>query len=200
DVTGDTAGVLVYQIDGLEGALGAAGAGQWKPSWFRSLTAEPRKAGQSVTAGEPLLKVVDNLSLNVLAVVPAAMLDGLGADQRIILRFADPDTPPVVARIARREIEGSEALLVLTAPVFPEELTWNRKVKVTLVFGSYQGLVVPRSAIDVRDGRQGVWVVDGTHESFRPVRVLGGNSAEVALEADLVPGLLVRTEAPTRMR
>jgi putative membrane fusion protein len=199
DVTVDTAGIMVYQTDGLEALLTPGQTESWTPSWFRTLAGEPRKPGDEVAAGEPIFKVVDNLGLNVLAVVPASLLQSHSSD-RVTLRFEGLESPPVVTRIASRHAQGDEVLLVLTAPVFPAELTWNRRVKATLVFGSYSGLVVPRSSIDVRDGRQGVWVVDGSRESFRPVRVLGGNAQEVALEADLVPGLTVRLEAPAHMR
>lgn len=197
----DAAGVLVYQTDGLEEALNPAGTGKWTPSWFRTLAPNLRRTGEGqVSTGDSLFKVVDNLSLGLVTVVPASELAGLPPDTPLVLRFPGRDGRPVNARIARREQEGDQVLLHLTAPVFPEELTQLRRVRVTLVFGSYSGKVVPRSAIDVRDGRQGIWVDDGGEFVFRPVRVLGGNSEQVAMETAVPPGVRVLRQAPAAMR
>jgi putative membrane fusion protein len=199
-VTVDMAGLLTYQLDGLESALSPARAKDWKPSTVKALTAQLQAIPDVVAKGDPVLKVVDNLSLTLIAVVPDAVVARLGGEKQVSLRFAGREGPPVVAQISRQVSEGGEVLLVLTAPVFPEELAQQRNFRATVVLGGASGLLVPRTAIDVRGGLQGVWVVAGTERTFHPARVLGGNDNVVALETDLTVGTRVLATAPTSMR
>lgn len=201
-VLADSAGILVYQVDGLEAALTPTSTADWKPSWFRSLVTNPRQtADGTVEAGDPLFKIVDNLSIGLLALVPESDLPAtLPEDGRVQLHFPAWPGRPVAARITSVQREGGEVLLHLTAPVFPGELTGLRRVRVTLLFARFGGLVAPRSAIDVRGGKQGVWVHNHGDPYFHPVRVLGGNAQEVALETDLQPGTRLLRVAPRQMR
>jgi putative membrane fusion protein len=194
------AGLLTYQLDGLESALSPARAKDWKPSTVKALTAQLEPIPDVVAKGDPVLKVVDSLSLTLIAVVPDAVVARLGGETQVSLRFAGREGPPVVAQISRQVSEGGEVLLVLTAPVFPEELAQQRNFRATVVLGGASGLLVPRTAIDVRGGLQGVWVVAGTERTFHPARVLGGNDNVVALETDLTVGTRVLATAPTSMR
>ncbi|HYG59214.1 MAG TPA: HlyD family efflux transporter periplasmic adaptor subunit [Symbiobacteriaceae bacterium] len=200
EVTVDVAGVLIFETDGLEAQLSPAQADEWTAAALKSLAVVPRRTGDSTRAGEPLFKVVDNLSLSLLAVVPEAALPPISAETRLQLRITGREGETVTARITRRAGDAGEVLLQLSAPVFPEELTQRRRVRTTLVFASYEGKVVPRTAVDVRDGRQGVWVVERGARRFHPVKVLGGNSHEVALETDLAPGARILRQAPAVMR
>jgi putative membrane fusion protein len=188
-VTAQTAGVLIYHVDGLEGSLNPAGAAAWTPSWFRTLAVPLRRStgeGQ-VRAGAPLFKVVDNISQGLVLVVPADRVASLSTGNWVQLRSTGRDGL-VEARITRMVREGSEVLLHLTAPTLPEDLAGRRKLQVSLVLSDYTGKVVPRSAIDVRDGLQGVWIWEGKQPEFRPAPVIGGNQQELVLETDLPDG------------
>ncbi|HWI63713.1 MAG TPA: HlyD family efflux transporter periplasmic adaptor subunit [Symbiobacteriaceae bacterium] len=200
EITATVSGLVVYQTDGLESRLAVGQEKEWKPSFMSSLSAVPRVTGELVAKGDPVLKVVDNLTFSLVAVVPEAALKYLGDTDRVSIRFTGREGPPVAARITRQVREGSEVLLVLSAPVFPEELVHQRRFRATLLMGTYEGLVVPRTAIDVRDGLQGVWVLEGIETRFHPVRVLGGNDELLALETDLSVGVRVLQQAPTWMR
>lgn len=197
-ITASVSGVVIYQTDGLEDRLAAARSKEWKPSLLRSLNTDVRTTGESVGKGDAVLKVVDNLSLSLLAVVPEAALSRLGDTDRVTIRFAGRDGE-VTARITRQVKEGGDVLLVLTAPALPEELIVQRRFRATLVLGTYEGLVMPRTALDVRNGLQGVWVLEATETRFHPVRVLGGTDDLLALETDLPVGVRVLKNAPTGM-
>ncbi len=200
-VTAAMAGVLVYQIDGMEEALNPDGQEAWDPGWFRSLPLpDPQRTGSGhVDEGQPLFKVVDNLSLSVLGVVPEEALQELPVDGRAEL-FLEGHDGAFTVRVAVLGQEGGEALLQLSAPLLPEELTAVRKVRGRLVLGRYEGLIAPRTALDVRDGQQGIWVeqADG-QPAFRAARVLGGNRDLVALETEVPPGTRILRVAPRTM-
>lgn len=202
EVLADSAGILVYQIDGLEAVLTPTVTSGWTPSWFRSLVTAPRPTAEGpVAVGDPIFKVVDNLTIGLLLLVSEGALPAeLPADGRVQLHFPAWPGRLVAARITAVEREGGEVLLHLSAPVFPGELTGLRRVRVTLLFERYGGMVAPRSAIDIRDGKQGVWVHNQGDPYFHPVRVLGGNAQEVALETSLQAGTRLLRTAPKDMR
>lgn len=200
EIVATVSGVVIYQTDGLEGQLAAGKADGWTPSAIKALTGEPRAAAETVAKGDPVFKIVDNLSATLLAVVPEDALTQLGAADVITIRFDGREGPPVAVRITQQVRENGEVLLVLKAPVFPEDLVHQRRFRATLVMGRHEGMMIPRSALDVRDGLQGVWVVEGAATRFHPVRVLGGTEDLLALETDLKVGIRILKQAPTWMR
>lgn len=196
----ETAGVVVYQIDGLEELL-APGAAPWTPDRYRQLSLNPRKLAEGqVVLGAPVLKVVDNLNPSLMLVVPQEYLSYLASDRRFLIRFVGRDWEPVQASVVHHFAQNSELLLQLQVPALPDELNMVRKLRTSLVFAQVDGLVAPRSAIDVQEGRQGVWVADGGEPFFAPVRVLGGNASEVALETNLPPSTPVLRKPPPPKR
>ncbi len=200
-VVAENAGLVSYQVDGLEASLSTAQVAKWEPAWFKALPApSPRPiADGRAEAGAPLFKVVDNFSQALVTLVNLEAMPPVDEGTTVRIRFPGWGGATSEGRIARIAREGSEALLYLTAPTFPEALSGVRKASVSVVFDSFTGLVVPRTAIDVRGGRQGVWVLEGATPVFIPAKVLGGNVSEVVLEADLSPGARVVRTAPTHM-
>ncbi|HYF95799.1 MAG TPA: HlyD family efflux transporter periplasmic adaptor subunit [Symbiobacteriaceae bacterium] len=191
-----TSGIVIYQTDGLEGRL----SGELKPSALAAMGPRPHAPGETVRQGEAVLKIVDNLNTTLLAVLPEEALTRLGGANRVTIRLDGRDARPVSGRITGQVREGGQVLLTLSASAMPEELVLQRRFRATLVMGAYEGLTVPRTALDVRDGLQGVWVLEGLETRFHPVRVLGGNDQVLALETDLAVGVRVLRYAPTSMR
>lgn len=201
EVSAAASGLVFYQLDGLEGLLDPAESGRWEPGWFKGLPVpEPRPASEGrVGQGQPLFKVVDNFGQALLAMVNMETLPLVDEGAQVAIRFPGRGGAVAEGKVARLWRDGHGALVYLTAPLFPQGLDGVRKARVTLVFDSITGTVVPRSAIDVRGGRQGVWVLEGTRPVFLPGKVVGGNAAEVVLEAPLLPGARVVRIAPTDM-
>lgn len=198
----DSAGILVYQTDGLESALDPGNIGTWKPSWYKALPAPSpdRLAVGNAAPGDAVFKVADSLSLGILTVVPASGIPHLDEGDRVQVRIGGEADRTVTARLTRQVREGDDLLLYLTASAFSEDLALLRKVRATLVFAIYDGKIAPRTAVDVRAGVQGVWVKTGKEEHFKPVTVLGGNATDVSLETDLQPGTRILRVAPQRMQ
>lgn len=200
EITATVSGIVVYQTDGLEGQLSIGKVDQWTPATIKALAGEPRAVTDTVTKGDPVFKIVDNLSATLLAVVPEDALRQMGDTNVVTIRFDGREGPPVAARIIRQVRENGEVLLVMSAPVFPEDLVHQRRFRATIVMGRHEGMMIPRSALDVREGLQGVWVVEGADTRFHPVRVLGGTDELLALETDLQVGIRILKQAPTGMR
>lgn len=199
-VFAETAGMLTFQVDGLEAALDPAQAVAWKPAWFKSLAApNPRRLAEGrVESGGALFKIVDNVAQTLILVAEEGTLPIIDAGMTMQVRFAGRGAP-VEATLTRLERESGTALLHLTPQRLPQDLNAVRRAKITLIFATYFGKVVPRTAIDVRDGRQGVWALEDNEPVFTPARVLGGNVQDVVLETDLPPGSRILRQAPVRM-
>lgn len=198
----EVAGIVLYLTDGLETILDPGESDKWTPSWLRSLPyPDLKKTGEeAVAVGQPLFKVVDDLDLELIVVVPSGRLTPsqrtLMAEQGVTLRISGQEEP-TTARLRGVVEEGEELLLHLTVPMPASQALRVRRMRVTLLLDSFQGMIVPRSAIDVVDGQTGVWARAGGEYRFSPVRVLGGNRDEVAVEGDLPPdGRVLRVAPP----
>lgn len=198
-VVTQVAGVVLYQVDGLESMLTLADAERWRPSWIRSLPYPEmaRTSEQGAAVGQPLFRVVDDLDLDLIVVVPASRLTPsqrtIMAQDGLTLRLPGSDRA-VTARVRRMVEEGEELLVHLTTPLPSPEALRVRRMRINLLLETFEGTVVPRSAIDVREGRTGVWVAAGSTYRFVAVRVVGGNREEVAVTGELAPDSRVLKE------
>jgi len=199
-VSAQTSGMLSFQVDGLETVLVPIQAAGWKPAWFKALSApSPRRlADGRVESGGALFKIVDNVAQSLILVADERSLPAVQAGSELQVRFAGRGDS-VEATLARLERQGTDVLLHVNPQRLPAELGGVRRARITLVFFTYTGKVVPRSAIDVRDGQQGVWVLEGKETVFTPARVVGGNALEVVLQTALPPGTPILLQAPIRM-
>lgn len=200
-VTSQVAGIVLYQTDGLEEVLTPEQAQAWTPSWLRALPyPDLKKTGEvAVVPGQPVFKVVDDLDLEMIVVVPAGRLTPsqrtILAESGVLLRIAGKERP-MTARLRRMAEEGDSLLLHLTVPVPSSEALRVRRMRVQLLLETFEGIIVPRSAIDVQGGRTGVWVWARGEYTFTPVRTVGGNRDEVAVEGDLPPDAQVLRQLP----
>lgn len=204
-ITTPVSGVVFYQTDGLEEVLTPGTVADWGPAALYTLPYPDAReiADGPVEAGEPLFKLVDDLSLEMLLLVSG---DSLSDAQRAALQGREVELQvsgrdmPLTARVVRLAAEGPDLLIHLEAPLpFPEALRL-RRMRVSLLLAEYEGVILPRAAIDVEGGRTGVWIAQRGGYRFVPVRVLGGTAEEVAVEGDVPPDAQVLTDPPPRSR
>lgn len=195
-------GTISYQVDGLEAELnparlpwlrGEAGAEAPAPGWLAGLP-PPRSllAGAAVRAGQPLFKVINLAGLWLVVSLPARPVENVvavGDRPRVTLTaLGSPDLRTTVAY--RSPAAAGEVLLALAADSgFPDALLHPRRTPVRLVLDRQEGLIVPRAALVVADGRPGVRVAGAGGSRFVPVDVAGqGGDDEVVVAGDLRPG------------
>ena len=197
----EEAGVVIYQVDGLESVLTPEAVAEWTPSDLLGLPyPDTQAAGEATVAeGGPLFKLVNDLSLEMLILAPASSLSSAQratmANQGVTLAMAGRDRP-LAAEVVRIAEEGEHLLLHLSMPLPSQDALRLRRMRVELLLDEYEGTIVPRTAVDVRQGRTGVWVAEGSRFRFVPVRVVGGSQQEVAVEAALAPDAMVLPNPP----
>lgn len=193
-------GNVAWEVDGLEGVTLEA-LKEATPAWFASLPQpQPRQIadGTSVQAGDPIGRLVVGSDRAVVAVVPASAIPARWDPDQLAVAIPSQSWKGSGKSVEWKG-EGAERLLLLRDRNLPDGLGSVRKVRLELTFASYKGTIVPRTAVDVREGKQGVWVVKGGQRSFVPGAVIGGDGTTVAMDLTVDSGAQVLKVAPSHL-
>jgi len=91
--------------------------------------------------------------------------------------------------------EGSYVCVMLSFPNFPREALLSRVEKVYLFFPEEPGVLIPQSAVDLRNRREGVYIVTGGTVYFREIRGKPVDASRYLVTQGLQPGELVMKNA-----
>ncbi len=98
----------------------------------------------------------------------------------------------VIERVGQEE--GGRCLLVLSTRRYLQKVAALREQSAQVIFSTYHGLRVPKSAVRYEDGSAGVFIVESTYAKWKKVEILydAGESYVVKLDksstANLWPG------------
>lgn len=172
------AGTFSAAVDGYESVL--------TPERLMEMTvAEFESVQPDETDANAIGRLVTSATLYYACVVPASELSGVEEGNRATLTFARDYYQPVTMRVAR--LGGNEAgsrLLVLSSDRALQNVTLLRQQSAEIVFTSYSGLRVPKSAVRVENGQTGVYILEGTLAKWKPITILHdtGESYVVTLD------------------
>ena len=172
------AGTFSAAVDGYESVL--------TPERLMEMTvAEFESVQPDETDANAIGRLVTSATWYYACVVPASELSGVEECNRATLTFARDYYQPVTMRVAR--LGGNEAgsrLLVLSSDRALQNVTLLRQQSAEIVFTSYSGLRVPKSAVRVENGQTGVYILEGTLAKWKPITILHdtGESYVVTLD------------------
>ncbi len=172
------AGTFSAAVDGYESVL--------TPERLMEMTvAEFESVQPDETDANAIGRLVTSATWYYTCVVPASELSGVEEGDRATLTFARDYYQPVTMRVAR--LGGNEAgsrLLVLSSDRALQNVTLLRQQSAEIVFTSYSGLRVPKSAVRVENGQTGVYILEGTLAKWKPITILHdtGESYVVTLD------------------
>ncbi len=172
------AGTFSAAVDGYESVL--------TPERLMEMTvAEFESVQPDETDANAIGRLVTSATWYYACVVPASELSGVEEGDRAALTFARDYYQPVTMRVAR--LGGNEAgsrLLVLSSDRALQNVTLLRQQSAEIVFTSYSGLRVPKSAVRVENGQTGVYILEGTLAKWKPITILHdtGESYVVTLD------------------
>ena len=172
------AGTFSAAVDGYESVL--------TPERLMEMTvAEFESVQPDETDANAIGRLVTSATWYYACVVPASELSGVEEGDRATLMFARDYYQPVTMRVAR--LGGNEAgsrLLVLSSDRALQNVTLLRQQSAEIVFTSYSGLRVPKSAVRVENGQTGVYILEGTLAKWKPITILHdtGESYVVTLD------------------
>lgn len=172
------AGTFSAAVDGYESVL--------TPERLMEMTvAEFESVQPDETDANAIGRLVTSATWYYACVVPASELSGVEEGDRATLTFARDYYQPITMRVAR--LGGNEAgsrLLVLSSDRALQNVTLLRQQSAEIVFTSYSGLRVPKSAVRVENGQTGVYILEGTLAKWKPITILHdtGESYVVTLD------------------
>ena len=172
------AGTFSAAVDGYESVL--------TPERLMEMTvAEFESVQPDETDANAIGRLVTSATWYYACVVPASELSGVEEGDRATLTFARDYYQPVTMRVAR--LGGNEAgsrLLVLSSDRALQNVTLLRQQSAEIVFTSYSGLRVPKSAVRAENGQTGVYILEGTLAKWKPITILHdtGESYVVTLD------------------
>ena len=179
------AGTFSAAVDGYESVL--------TPERLMEMTvAEFESVQPDETDANAIGRLVTSATWYYACVVPASELSGVEEGDRATLTFARDYYQPVTMRVAR--LGGNEAgsrLLVLSSDRALQNVTLLRQQSAEIVFTSYSGLRVPKSAVRVENGQTGVYILEGTLAKWKPITILHdtGESYVAALDTSSTDNL-----------
>lgn len=154
--------------------------------------------GDTVSAGDPLITVVDLDPLDAIVFVTEREYAALEPEQSAIVTtdaHPDRDFPATIRRIAPVFDEASrQARVELQVTNADHLLKPGMFVRVQVVLGRADGVtIVPEAALATRGGERGVFVIDadGEHANWHPVRVGITDDGRVEVTGEGVDGKVV---------
>jgi hypothetical protein len=194
DVRAPEEGYFLAGLDGLEGG--------WRyPTLWPGQDELPNAApvtmardGQSVKSGAAIGKII--LQPQDLRFIGYADLSGNLeedlASNKVMVKMDALDTPSH-AQVRVYERVGHRVKMYLTVPWFPPDVTLSRNGEMIIEAGATAGVTVPESAVVMRSGYRGVFVMKGSSAVFSRVegRSIGGGRYLVTKGVNLGDAVIV---------
>lgn len=191
-ITSPAVGFLSYHLDGLEDTLTPAALAYLGQTLPTSTSAAAVADGASVQAGQPLFKVINSTIGYLVIDTPVLPSSGLHAGDSIYWRPTGSQGAMLDATVYSVSSLPSGTRLVLAVPGWSGSDVGGRKLQVSLIMARYRGLVVPATALRVRAGQDGVYVLEKNRVRWVAVQILG-RAQGLAAVSGLAEGAMVVT-------
>lgn len=184
DIYTDATGILCNHLDGYESILSPANIGVLEIPTIEKIDDEPLSDGAKVDKGQPVFKIIDNLSPVYIygAMSKSAFAEGY---------WDEPESLPVSWNnisfsITPGELndasESVEGLFLLSG--FPEQIIHHRRVRINVTTRALKGLLAPEQAIVYNDDKPGIYLVVKKKALWAPVEIKGALSGKIAVSGD----------------
>ncbi|SMB94417.1 putative membrane fusion protein [Thermanaeromonas toyohensis ToBE] len=174
-ITAPFAGQVCYHPDGLENVLRP---GIWEKMSYHNIFSLTSKAtqfspGETVQAGEPLIRLVNNLHPLFLYIVVDEVPPEWKLQKQVSLLWPGQEDR-LKLKVANLYMVDNRAVLVLRLDNWGNEWLDKRLVELEAVVERYPGFILPRQAlVTLPDGSKGVYVLSGREVRFQEVQVVG---------------------------
>jgi putative membrane fusion protein len=176
------AGIVVRQLDGLEGMLQPQALdGVNVPQLLKTAVKHQQiEQAEAVPQGSMLFKVVNNFSWCYLFHLP----DGtaLPESDRHRLRFSFAPGRDLSGRTVLRRAENDSMTLAYEFTDDVDGFLWQRQAEAEIITGRIQGVILPLSALVEREGETGVFTLEKSVVRYRSVEVVGISGELVAVD------------------
>ena len=163
-------------VDGLEGELTQERLDALTVEDIKEL--EKSYAETTENSEKQLGKIIQDFRWYFAMVVPVDELENVEVGDSLNLRFSQvEDDIPVTVYDIHKEKGTDEAVLIVSGMEITPELVTMRRQEAELIFNTYTGIQVPKSAVKINtdaDGnqQQGVYILAGNMSRFKPIDIL----------------------------
>jgi putative membrane fusion protein len=176
-------GVIIMQLDGLEGVLQPRSLTKINVPLIQKLPLQPSRlsAGEEVTQGSLLFKIVDNFTWYYAVELSVGEYAGLSEQSSVTLRFSfapdqDATGQPVVVE------EGEDkVILIFEMKDDVDGCFTERLASADVITKRTLGIVLPASALIERGDETGVYILDKSVVRYRPVDVMDAWQGEAVV-------------------
>lgn len=177
-VNAGVSGWFSSEVDGYERAL--------TPSMLESLTIAELDAIRPDEVGSTLIgRLCTDETWYFICPVAEQYLEGVDTGDTVSVSFQGVTGGAIDMVVDRIGVdEGGQRLLVLRSRRYLSSVISLRRQQVQLVFSSYSGLRVPKSAIRYEDGETGVYIVESSYARWKRVNILYDTGESYVVEQD----------------
>jgi hypothetical protein len=170
DVRAPQEGYFLAGLDGFEGKWRYASLWPGEEQLPEAPQVKMMKKGQGVKDGAPVGKLVyQPQDLRFIGYVDmTGNLENELASNGVMVKM-DPLDTPSHAPVRVYEKIGHKAKIYLSIPWFPPETVLSRNYELIIEAGSVTGVAIPESAVAVKDGARGAFVLKGTSAVFTKI-------------------------------
>lgn len=180
-------GLVSLRVDGLEGVLKPGQTDIFDAARLPQSKGDGGSRQLKCSKGQPVLKIIDNLSPLVICVrVPGGLPPEVSKKGGVSIVWEGRETG---GRIVDAGSYDGGTQLVLEVFNYPSDFLSIRKISMELVGERVSGFIVPSDALVAKDGSQGLYLMDREEVQWVPVKVDGAVGDRTAVSgADLAPG------------
>ncbi|MDY6825705.1 MAG: HlyD family efflux transporter periplasmic adaptor subunit [Bacillota bacterium] len=192
DVYSENSGLISHYTDGWEDYRGSL---YLSAEEFAEVYDEGEYAvvGELIDAGQPLVKIVNNwrwyYSIK-LPLHPGQVIAGKDTAE-IEFDFAPGDR--VRGKLYHKEEKLQEVFLTYEIEEQIEGFEQIRWAEATLLYSRREGIIIPEEALFEKEGREGIFVIEGGRVIFKPVSLVERQENRLLVEG-IDPGNLVITK------
>lgn len=184
DIYTDTTGILCSHLDGYESILSPANIGELAMPAIEKIDEQPLPDGAIVERGQPVFKIIDNLSpVYIYGAMPKSAFAGGYWDEPGSLTASWKNFSFSVTPGELNDVAGDAKGLFLLSD-FPEQIIHHRKVSISVTTRALRGLLTPERAIVYKDGKPGIYLAIKRKAVWTPVEIEGAMSGKVAVSGD----------------
>ncbi|MDK2798634.1 MAG: hypothetical protein PWQ70_253 [Clostridiales bacterium] len=177
DLIADRAGVVSYNIDGLEQILNPENISKFTVSDFQNLDNIHLNNQVEVKPGQAVAKIINNFEWYLAFVMDTQRVYPLKVGDKLSVRFKDLEDKVIDAYIHYiSPEEKGKVIVVLSLNKHIDSIYTFRKVNIDIIKQSYSGFKIPVSAVRVRNGKTGVYIIRDRIARFREIEILYKNN------------------------
>lgn len=168
-VSASSSGYFTSVVDGYESDLTTDGISGMTVDDINAIIASPQK--NTTMSSNVIGKLFSDYTWQMVGVIYTD--DRYFVNESFDLTFTSVGkTYTVTVESITATGNGNEAIIVLSCDQMDETVAASRVVDVEILFGTYSGIKVSRSAIRFQNGQKGVYVVSGGQTEFRLIDVI----------------------------